>query len=131
MQVQLENPITQRIFRCKKSRNGKTIFDKKRVGFMVAGINPETKELSIGFTLCHKKDRYDFVPKTIDAEDQSKMHLKGYGKMYAAERAVQWNDATMVDVPPSIRPQISKFIFRCFKYYKDKALPHWTVMYRS
>lgn len=132
MQVQLEKPISQRIFREKRSRNGKTVFERQRIGFMVAGIDPDTKDLSIGFSLCHKNDRLDFVPKNIDVRDETKMRIDGYGKMYAADRAVRWTrNSEIVTVPTSIKKDVKKFLNRCKKYYKGKELPHWTMFYIS
>ena len=116
--MKLEKEISQGIVKLEKSRSGKHVFGKKKIGMLVAGIHPEEKDkVVVGFSLCHKKyDQFDKI---------GFKKVPGHGKHMAAIRAVRWNDAEYIDIPPSIHDDLCKFVERCKKYYKDKDLVTW------
>lgn len=120
-------------------------------GVLIAGINEE-KKLVIGYSLCHKSDLFDHIGGTWVSIPDGKGNIKeqyfggqrrpGFGVDLAAKRAELWKDKdtyvvtgneakafpseNIVFLPESIKDQMSKFIFRCSLYYKDKDFPQWT-----
>jgi hypothetical protein len=114
----MENCIHQRIFKLYKSRNGKTVCAKKLIGHAVAGRVSGSNTIAVGFSLCHRKDKYNKVG------GHYKKTKRGHGKQMAIARAERWHrrhDPIMV--PPSIFAEMQKFMKRCEKYYKDSHLP--------
>ena len=113
-----EKQITQKILKIKKSRSGKTTFSKTQIGVMVAGVSPvDPDRVLIGFSLCHKNDRYNYVRG---------IKIPNYDKMLATTRALTWDEGNReVKVPDSIRKTFDKFVQRCQKYYKDKKIVAW------
>jgi len=116
--MKLEKEISQKIVKLEKSRSGKHVFGKKKVGMLVAGVHPEEKnKVVVGYSLCHKKyDEFDKI---------GFKRVPGHGRAMAVTRAVRWNNAYYVNVPPSIHGDFFKFVERCKKYYKDKELVPW------
>lgn len=121
----LEKPITEKIMKYKRSKSGKTIISKKQVGVIVAGYDAEkSDDILIGYSLCHHNDKFDWIP----IPDRRPVHVRGFNKYIASERAFKWNKHNFNEVPPSIHKQLSLFIKRCVKYYKGKTLPHWAFI---
>lgn len=108
-----EKPIKQKIFRGRKSRSGKSFHEKKLAGFLIAGVVSEN-EVGIGFSLCHKNDRWDFIKG---------LHQPGWGENLATIRAIKSVEKGEIEVPPSILKQALKFQERCERYYKGMQLP--------
>jgi hypothetical protein len=115
--MELQKELSQKIFKLQKSRSGKHVLGKKKIGMMVAGVHPEIGEVVVGFSLCHKYDEFDRV---------GCKKVPGHGKIVAINRAVRWGDTFNVNVPPSIQKDVFKFLLRCKSYYKDKNMPPWT-----
>lgn len=109
----LKQTIAQKIIKCHKSRSGKTIFSNKQIGYIIAGIVDD--DVAIGYSLCHRQDKYDFVDGVRTA---------GFGKHLAVNRAIKWNKKEHIEVPPSIKLLMEKFIIRCSRYYKGKDMPN-------
>ncbi len=106
--TELQNTINEKIFKKSKSRSGKTTFNKKLVGHIVAGI--VDNQVAIGYSLLHRNDMYDVV---------NGQRRPGHGKSLAFIRAQKWINNEAVVVPPSIAKQVRKFVARCERYYKD------------
>lgn len=104
-------------------------------GMFLAAPHPEFDgKVIIGYSLCHKKDRFDY---------KDDVKLPGLGTWYAllkakkyanSERFVIATDARakqlpkpIVKIPQSMAKDLAKFIIRCRKFYKDKELPEWTI----
>jgi len=97
-------------------------------GVFLAFSMPDQDTVYIGFSLCHKRDRYDYL---------NGVRTPGWGKVIAYMRAVKWNekktswsfqkteDSQDVLIPETIAPQLKSFLERCKIYYKDKSLPEW------
>lgn len=107
-------------------------------GVLFAGVHPENSQMVVvGFSLCHKqKDRFD----KIKSKSGGVSTVEGLGKNIAARRAVKWagshavtltprsdTDAHygVVHVPPSIGVDLSLFLDRTQRYFKDKEMPMW------
>ena len=108
----LQNTINEKIFKKTQSRSGKTVFNKKLIGHLVAGIVDD--QVAIGYSLLHRNDQYDVV---------NGQRRPGHGKNLAHIRALKWQTKTVIEVPPSIAKQARKFRDRCEKYYKDAIIP--------
>ncbi len=104
-------------------------------GSFVAVPDPEQPDkLLIGFSLCHRRDRFDF---------NGRMKLKGLGNWYAYEKAKKYahsdrfviaTDSTaknlprpIVKIPQSMAKDLARFIVRCRKFFKGKDFPDWTT----
>jgi hypothetical protein len=125
----------------KMARKGKPRIKK---GVIVAGLTSDNRVV-IGFTLCHKNDKYDYV----DGKREP-----GFGIKTALERAIKWKDTkksikdsrfrktfpskiqeirnhnhkNLVIVPQSVHNNLIPFIERCRRYYKNAVgLPMWTL----
>lgn len=107
----LHSQVSQKIRKIHKSKTGKTILSIKQIGYITAGVIDG--KVSIGFCLCHKKDKYDHV----DGK-----HMSGFGRTLAASRAVKWSNRDTIEVPSSIMPIAKKFAHRCELYYKGKGI---------
>lgn len=119
--VELEKPIVQKIMKNKRSRSGKTIFDRKQIGVLVAGISPiDPENIVIGYSLCHRKDRYDHI-KIGEGTKTFFKKCPGFGKNLATNRAIKWGNRDSIRVPCSIKKQMRLFMDRCSRYYKDKS----------
>jgi len=122
----------------KGSKKSKKKVHPKR-GVMVSfaeARGPDGKgKVLIGFSLCHSKyDRYDFIKET---------RVPHHGFKIALERATKWVDLEeftikgpgsfpyQVGIPESIKKNLYKFITRATKYYRDKQLPIWAVMFKQ
>lgn len=106
-----------------------------RRGVLLAFVDPQDAEkVSIGYSLCHKFDRFDY---------RMGFHLQGLGSWYALQKAEKHRDSdtfvistgpqhrqlskSVVKIPQSIEKVLQSFIYRCSKYYKDKELPKWAL----
>lgn len=141
--MELTNMKHQYIWKGSKklAKRGKPRIKK---GVIVAGLTPDGKVV-IGFTLCHKNDKYDYV----DGKKEP-----GFGISTAIQRAVRWKDTKksikdsmfrrvfpsqvekirnhdhkeIVIIPQSVYDNLHSFIERCRRYYKDaRGLPLWTI----
>jgi hypothetical protein len=74
----------------------------KRLGFMVATKN-ENNEVLLGFSLCRKKDKFNYDRGLHIATNRS---FKGVTKF-----------------PHSLKSKVANFHGRCIKYFKDAAVP--------
>ena len=108
---------------------------KQKVGVMLACIDPLNPEkVIIGFSLCHT--RYD----EFDHINFGMVKQKDIGKKIAHRRAIKYGDyveALVYDqklaenltgtvyVPASVNLALVKFVYDCYKYYKDKEFPVW------
>ena len=109
----LQNQISQKIFKGKKSRSGKTYVAGKRLaGHLVAGVIDG--EIGVGFSYLHKKDRHDIVDG---------VRKPGHGMNMAIGRAIKSRTTGFLEVPPSLMPAMTKFVARCEKYYKNMNRP--------
>jgi len=107
----LQNTINEKIFKKTQSRSGKTVFNKKLIGHLVAGIVDD--QVAIGYSLLHRNDQYDVV---------NGQRRPGHGKNLAFIRAKKWMNNEVVTIPPSIAKQVRKFVARCERYYKDARI---------
>jgi len=115
--VMLQNQISQKIFKGKKSRSGKTyVADKRLAGHLVAGVIDG--EVGIGFSYLHKKDRHDIVDG---------VYKPGHGMNMAIGRAIKSRSTGYLEVPPSLMSTMKKFAARCEKYYKNMKQPDLKV----
>ena len=106
-----------------------------RRGVLLAFVDPDDDtKVSIGYSLCHKFDRFDY---------RMGFHLEGLGSWYAFNKAGKHRDSksfiistspkhkqlpkTVVKIPQTLEKVLKSFIYRCSKYYKDKELPKWAV----
>jgi hypothetical protein len=122
--MHLKNEIIQKIYKFQKSRSGKTIYNKKLIGVMVAGLDPsDEKAVTVGYSLCNKRDKWDHP-----VIEGIRVSVPGFGKKLATQRALEWKNGTAHQLPPSIYKQFVKFTNRCRKYYKGATLPMWTLM---
>jgi hypothetical protein len=103
-------------------------------GVMLAYEDPETGQIVIGFSLCHKRDRFDY---------RQGMRMDNLGIWYACNKANKHKDSKrfaistkpedrqlskrIVKIPQSMAKDFAKFIARCRRYYKDKDLPEWAT----
>jgi hypothetical protein len=108
----LENPMFKRLYKIRRSRSGKQVFSRKKIGYLVAGIVDD--EVTFGFSLCHRKDEYNVV------DGEKRPH---WGRSMAISRALKWKDSNLIPVPHSIMPEAAQFLTRCTKYYKDRDIP--------
>lgn len=106
--TELQNQISEKIFKRTKSRSGKTTFSKKLIGQIVGGVVDD--EIVIGYSLLHKNDRYDFIKG---------VRHPGHGKKMAIRRALLYREK--IEVPPSILKQVVAFGARCDRYFKFKG----------
>lgn len=100
----LDNPMVEyiRIGRIKK-------------GMLVAGVYDG--EVVIGWSLCNKKDFFDKIEAFNIAEDRAKMNKERFSKYIT--------DATfdLLDIIPfTVMNNITHFIERAVRYYKDQKL---------
>jgi hypothetical protein len=122
--MHLKNQIVQKIYKKSKSRSGKTVYNKRLIGVLVAGLDPtEPNKVNIGYSLCHKKDKWDHP--TVNG---IQIKAPGFGQKLATRRAVEYGGMFHVEVPPSIHKEIFKFTERCRRYYKGAVLPMWVVV---
>jgi hypothetical protein len=114
-----ESLINQRVMKVYKSKSGNTTFRKKRIGDLVAmKINDR---VVYGWSLCHRKDTYDF----IDGE-----HQKGFGLETAKKRAIKWSENPNVHLPHSLKKAFLKFKDRCDRYFQDAEYQQGYGFYR-
>jgi hypothetical protein len=118
--VNLQNQITQKIWKYEKSRSGKIIRRIKPIGILTAGRVEGTNAVAIGFSLCHKNDIFDRNLHTGRKD-------KKFGQRMATVRAARWLSKNHVDVPQSINNDLNTFIERCIIYYKHNVLPTWVL----
>jgi len=74
----------------------------KRLGFMVATKN-ENNEVLLGFSLCCKKDKFNY--------DRG-LHIATYRSFKGVTK-----------FPHSLKNKVANFHGRCVKYFKDAAVP--------
>jgi hypothetical protein len=122
--MKLEKPIVQKIMKYKRvSKSGKTKYEGRQIGVMVAGFEPQDpNNVIIGVSLCHKRDKFDHVPLEKTGEF---IPCPGFGIKLAESYAVAWANAASVPIPFSTKKKLNKFLNRCQKYYKGKSLPTW------
>ncbi len=94
-------------------------FDKK--GVMVAIVEDDIVE--IGFSMCHRIDKWDFVKG---------QHIRNFGLSVALERAVVWFGKAYgggyhntVEIPQTIATELKTFIMRLQEKYPEKQFPYW------
>jgi len=133
--MKLSNVKIQYIWKGSKKNN-----TRRKKGVMVAGLTPDN-DVAIGFSLCHKNDRFDYLNK--------KEKTPKFGQTLAIQRALKWanykksirdtyanqdlkqaikrsNQALLI--PETVYNNLHRFIERCARYYKDAhRLPIWTV----
>jgi len=139
-------PLVEYIYKYKQISKGVYTVSKK-IGVMIGKLNPYTKNVNIGFSLCHNtKDRYDYVKG---------IHKPGFGLKMAAVRSGRWANRCYYDsrnifdddfedvvhIPASIQYSLFLFIRRCGKFFineKDeefrklnagRTLPEWTIKF--
>lgn len=87
--------------------------DNSKRGIMVAIVEPTTKYVVFGYSVCNKVDKFDL------------------DKAFAISvgRAAKYMDYSVLDmddmIPFSIRKDLFLFIARCKRYFKDKELTPW------
>jgi hypothetical protein len=108
----LDKPMFKKLYKLNKSRNGKTTFSRKQIGYLVAGVLDGS--VTLGYSLCHRLDEYDVV------DGEKKPH---WGRSMAINRALKWSGDNLIQIPHSIFSEACKFTERCNKYYKDKDVP--------
>jgi len=111
--------IVQYIKKERKSRSGKQVLSREKIGVMVAAPDVRNpKKVLIGFSLKHRNDNFDYV----DGK-----RVPRHGKSMAITRAERWANRGIEDVhvPDSIQDELKGFISRCAKYYKGTTLPEW------
>ena len=111
----LSREIVEKIYKVKRNRKNE-IVTKQPKGVLIAGLT-EDDQIAIGYSLCHKTDRFDYIHRHIKA--------KGFGRKLAEERAAKWSKYELVKVPGSIKSDLDKFICRCKKFYKDRKFVPW------
>lgn len=121
--------LVEYIKRNRTDRKGK--IHKRREGVLFA--NSFKDNIVIGFSLTHR---------TLDEFNKVKgKKMEDLGITIATTRAYKWaeksygvimredfptvNDPLIVNIPPSIVPNLERFIERAKKYYKGKQLPNW------
>jgi hypothetical protein len=109
--MELKNVIKEKIFKGRKSRSGKTFREKKLAGCFIAGVFDG--EVGIGFSLCHKNDRYDFIKG---------IRQPGFGEKMAEGRAIKSAQTGRTEIPPSLMKKARKFVNRCERYYKGEQI---------
>lgn len=134
----LLSPIIEYVWNKKSKKEPGKPLNRKKIGVMVAGINPDNHdEIRIGYSLCNTKlDKFDHV-------NWNGAHLKveNFGKKLAVNRAIKWQSrlyATstnqyksqernmfFVHIPQSIHKDLKKFIRRAARYYQGARLPQW------
>lgn len=138
IKTKIRNRITKNII---TDNQNNPIYRKKggnKIGVLVAGIDPANNELVVGFSLCCKKDKFDY----ISIAGGRKMKINNFGRNLAAKRAFLWknydklrddnvhnhkevNFKNTVVIPESISNDLEDFLNRCNLYYKDIELPVW------
>jgi hypothetical protein len=106
-------------------------FHRAKVGVMISFIYPTIPSLiAIGYSLCNltEGDKFDQV---LERNEQGIITYRKFpqlGIRIAMGRAIDWaDDANPRQVPSSIRKQLSMFVNRSNKYYKDQSLPTWAL----
>lgn len=89
--------------------------DNETIGYMVADVVgnslPFNNFISIGISLCHKKDKFN----------------KGIGEVIAIKRMCEYEKTykfrdTNTPYRSNMGDQLNSFVFRCNRYYKDKCV---------
>jgi hypothetical protein len=83
---------------------------KEPVGILLAHTIDE--KVFIGFSKCNTK--YDKFKKDV-------------GINIAVGKSVELKNKERVDIPYCIKDDLPKFINRCYKYYKDREMPKWSL----
>jgi len=121
--MELDRKLIKKIYKIKKDKKGKRIISKQPKGVLVAGLT-ESGQIAIGFSLCHRIDRFDYINRKIKA--------KGLGRRIAEERAIKWSQHELVKIPNSIEKELRKFIYKCTRFYKHNQFVPWVEnLYRS
>jgi len=114
--MELNRKLIKKVYKITKNRSGKQIISKQPKGVLVAGLT-ESGQIAIGFSLCHRIDRFDYINRKIRA--------KGLGRRIAEERAIKWSQDEPVNIPSSIEKELQKFIYRCMRFYKNYQFVPW------
>ena len=109
---ELNNVIKEKIYRGHKSRSGKSWHEKQLAGYLVAG--EIDGQVGIGFSLCHKVDRYDFIKG---------VRHPGHGLKMATNRAIKSAQSGRCEVPPSLLKRTILFANRCERCFKKLPRP--------
>jgi|WetSurSiteA1Bulk_404760.scaffolds.fasta_scaffold01237_5 hypothetical protein len=146
--VNFDNPMIEFVKRTNKNqkREKGEKKDLVKAGVLVAGVDPRTSTVCVGFSLCHRQmDEFDVV-KT----QEKKIKVPGFGVDVAFKRALKWQHHQqamfistpkaelkqmpgVVFIPASLEKPAKDFIKRCVRFYqnakypdKNKKLPEWT-----
>jgi len=126
----LDKPLVQKIYKFKKSRDGKALLSKKAIGVLTAGIDPtDSGKVIIGWSLCHRNDQFDYV----QINGGKRKYVPHLGTYKSFRRAKHLSNVNMIECPHSIRTDFVKFLNRCSAYYKDREFPFWTknIVYKK
>lgn len=84
--------------------------NRNKKGVLLA-VKQDGDKVVIGWSLCRPNDEFD----------------KYFGQEVAYDRGMKRFDDPhhFEDIPPSIFPQVERFVDRCEKYFKDCELPLW------
>lgn len=89
---------------------------KKPRGVLVALSDPNKNpdEFMVGYSLCHKLDKFS----------------KTKALSLATSRAFWWSKIKrrLPNVPSSVRPELASFLNRCQRYFKDMGVPKWVSL---
>jgi hypothetical protein len=113
-------------------------YNFKRVGVMIApppsasvpGIIP------LGYSLCHKTDRFDNLRIRVDKYYDYFDPDPGLGRTIAIARGSKWAEANgtkaegyVETIPDSIKKDLYNFMVRSLKYYKGDKLAEWAELF--
>jgi len=113
-------------------------YEFERVGVMVAPP-PSTSVpgiIPLGYSLCHKTDRFDNLRIRIDRHYDYFDPDPGLGRTIAIARGSKWAQAegTKVEecvksIPVTIKKDLYQFMVRSLKYYKGDKLAEWADLF--
>lgn len=99
----------------------------KNVGVLVA-LRTYTidKNFQIGWSLCHKKDKFDKYRGTIIAIKRAEALQNDPTRIFKSrDNYYDCDKDDELKIPYSIRPELNAFITRAGKYYKNLEYPEW------
>jgi hypothetical protein len=115
--------------RLKLNKEGIVFLGKKREkikGVMIAFA--EGDKLYIGWSMCHKKDKFSMHKAfNIATERAEKWYSSKIQKRHpsAPYYYLEYNT-----IPASIAEEFQNFVERAINYYKDKVIPIWVINFR-
>lgn len=109
----------------------------RRKGVFLAYPDPvDSYRVNIGYSLCHRRDRFDFKDGT---------RMKGLGIWHAFTKAEKYASSdryvvathardkqlpkSVVKIPQSMANDMARFIVRCRKFFKGKEIPPWSFSF--